>query len=57
MRLTYYKSFIKNNLDKLIESYKSCDRIGKRQIKEYIYGNVKLTTNEKDRIWKEIIGY
>ena len=57
MRLTYFKSFIKKYLKTLKENYRSSDYNGKRELKNYIYSNIKLTEYEKDKIWKEIIGY
>lgn len=55
MRLTYFKSFIKNYLETLKENYRSSNYKGKRELKKYIYSNIRLTEKEKDKIWREIV--
>ncbi len=55
MKTTYYSRFVEQYLKTLKENYKSSDYKGKRQIKDYVYGNIRLKISEKNRIWREIV--
>lgn len=50
-----FKDFKRFWLNTYIKQYKEGDKKVRREIKENIYKQVKLTEEEKDRIWEEIV--
>ena len=50
-----FKDFKRFWLNTYIKQYKEGNKQIRREIKENIYKQVKLTEEEKDRIWEEIV--
>lgn len=50
-----FKDFKRFWLNTYIKQYKEGDKKVRREIKENVYKQVKLTEEEKDKLWEEIV--
>ena len=50
-----FKDFKRFWLNTYIKQYKEGNRKVRRSIKENIYKQIKLTDDEKDKLWEEIV--
>lgn len=50
-----FKDFKRFWLNTYIKQYKEGNKKARREIKENIYKQIKLTEEEKDKLWEEIV--
>lgn len=50
-----FKDFKRFWLNTYIKQYKEGNKKARREIKENVYKQVKLTEEEKDKLWEEIV--
>ena len=50
-----FKDFKRFWLNTYIKQYKEGNKKARREIKENIYKQIKLTEEEKDRLWEEVV--